>query len=166
MDEIPPRDHWEFAQSHVCGCSLCTRWRRWLGVRHKAEAASRGHRPGCRCKLCLLLLSSRQATLAAELRLDVWIELGWYSDIEDWGDWAPRAWELINNPPRKDTQTPDRWWTTDGQYKTMDFWLDKFRDLGATEQPLVDPETYKAHDPGYSIGHSSLLAFCGTDNRK
>ena len=124
--------HHEFSISLECECYFCSKWRRWLETRKRAEAASKGHKPGCSCKLCKLTLYTRQSTLAAELRLNVWIELSWYAELEGWAGWETQAIRA--------TDKPDRWWITDGQYRTMDYWLGQLADLGA-ETRLYDYKT-------------------------
>ena len=124
--ELPSLNHYEFAKSHICSCILCSRWRRWLQTLKKAEKATKGHAPACKCSLCLLSLAARKSALAAELRLNLWIELGWYAAVENWRQgWENLVW--------KEIQMPDKWWIVKGQYKPIDYWLEKFESYNAKE---------------------------------
>lgn len=78
-----------------------------------------------------MLLECRKATLAAELRLDLWIELSWYAMIENWNP----AWKTA---AQTELQHPDKWWIASGQYKSISFWLSKLIDYGAKEINLYE----------------------------
>ena len=123
--------HFEFAQSTHCSCELCSKWRRWLVTLSKADKAIKGHAPSCKCNLCLLALTVRKNTLASELRLNLWIEIGWYADMENWKPgWHKAVWEEIKQS--------DKWWIVKGQYKPIDYWLDKFKEFAPEEMLLHD----------------------------
>lgn len=125
------RSHAVFAQSLVCECPLCSDWRRWVDLCHRAEAATKDHPQKCSCKLCGMLTRGRHSALAAELRLNTWIELSWYAELEGWDEgWAERAIKLISQP--------DKWWMLTGQYRPIGVWLDEFEDFGAKEKILHD----------------------------
>ena len=95
----------------------------------KLEKEVKGHIPTCRCNLCKLLLQTRKSTLASELRLNLWIELGWYAEIEKWKP----GWEKI---AIQELTQKDKWWIVTGQYKPIEFWLEKFNEFG--EEIMLD----------------------------
>jgi hypothetical protein len=131
VSQLPPHNHYEFAQSMFCDCCLCSKWRAWVAVLRKVEIAAKGHGPICKCNICRILLNTRKSTLASELKLNLWIELGWYATIEEWDPgWEKDAWNEL--------QQTDKWWIISGQYKPISFWLEKFEKYKAKEKLIYN----------------------------
>ena len=102
--------HHRVTSPYNCECFLCQDWQR---------AQSRLHEIRLQAPNRKVRIEAERRALVTELRIDLWSELCWYAEREQWLEgWIIPALQLIFKS--------DRLWVMRLQYRTMGDWLYEF----------------------------------------